>query len=132
MMTDGFHLDCRPSAEQWDFIHSLPENCREAIFEGCTLTDTKPEFDPTKDKLSSHARKQTVYKLPEKYSNYNDKYVPFAFLHVGTPNELGETLRTYPTKTTELLRLPWTKKCVRYKALSIKRRLNWTKKSAHL
>ncbi len=29
---------------------------------------------------------------------------------MGTPNELGKTLMTYPTKSTELLRLPWTKK----------------------
>jgi hypothetical protein len=37
-------------------------------------------------------------------------FIPFAFPHVGTPDMLGNTLITYPAKTTELLRLPLTKK----------------------
>ena len=36
--------------------------------------------------------------------------IPFAFPNVGTPNELGKTLITYPTKITDQLRLPWTQK----------------------
>ena len=36
--------------------------------------------------------------------------IPFGFPHIGTPNENGKTLITYPTQTTQLLRLPWTKK----------------------
>ncbi len=77
-MTSLFHPDCQPSAEQRDFIHALPETCKEVIFEGGSFTDTKPDFEPVKDKLSSQARKQMVHKLPTKYSEYSDKYRPQA------------------------------------------------------
>jgi hypothetical protein len=36
--------------------------------------------------------------------------IPFAFPNIGTPNHEGEHLITYPTKTTEALRLPWSQK----------------------
>ncbi len=36
--------------------------------------------------------------------------IPFAFPNIGTPNHEGEHVITYPTKTTEALRLPWSVK----------------------
>ena len=36
--------------------------------------------------------------------------IPFAFPNIGSPNQEGEHLITYPTKTTEALRYPWTRK----------------------
>ncbi len=54
-MKDIFHPRCVPSVEQRDFIHSLPDNCTELLFEGCTFTDSKPDFEPYKDKHSGHA-----------------------------------------------------------------------------
>jgi hypothetical protein len=77
-MTSLFHPDCRPSAEQRDFVHALPETYKEVIFEGSAFTDSKPDFEPVKDKLSSHARKQMVHKLPSKYAEYSEKYGPQA------------------------------------------------------
>ena len=74
-MTSLFHPDCRPSKAQRDFIHTLPENLKEHIFEGVTLDDSAPVFAPSKDKLGAQARKQIVPKLPPgKYSEYIEKY----------------------------------------------------------
>ena len=74
-MTSLFHPDCRPSEAQRHFIHTLPENLKEHIFEGVTRDDTSPVFTPSKDKLGAQARKQMVSKLPPvKYSEYIAKY----------------------------------------------------------
>ena len=42
-MTSLFHPDCRPSAEQRDFVHVLPETYKEVIFEGSAFTDSKSD-----------------------------------------------------------------------------------------
>jgi hypothetical protein len=74
-MTSLFHPDCRPSKAQCDFIHTLPKNLKEHIFEGVTFDDISPVFTPSKDKLGAQARKQMVSKLPPvKYSEYIEKY----------------------------------------------------------
>jgi hypothetical protein len=48
--------------------------------------------------------------VPDATFLWQHQSVPFGFPNIGTPNETGRHLITYPPTLTSLLRLPWTQK----------------------
>ena len=48
--------------------------------------------------------------VPDSTFLWQHHSIPFGFPNIGTPNETGRHLITYPPTVTSLLRLPWTQK----------------------